>query len=616
MKRKLLLIICCFSFLAAQAQLPKLDRVVPMFWWTQMVNPELQLLVHGDHIADYKVNLKYEGVTVQSVDHVENSNYLFINLIIDSTARPGSFDIVFSKKGEKNLQYQYELKQRNNSSNRNQGVTSSDLIYLLMPDRFANGDTANDRIPSMLDQTLSRDSMYYRHGGDLKGIMQHLDYIKTLGATAIWCNPMVENDMPKASYHGYAATDLYKIDPRFGTNALYKKMVDKCHSMGLKVIKDVVHNHVGTKSWLIQDMPMKSWVHQWPEYTNSSYRDQPMMDPHASKIDKKLQVDGWFVPTMADLNEKNPYVATYLIQNNIWWIEYAGIDGLRLDTYQYNDPQFMAKWALAMKAQFPKLSIFGETLVTWPSEQAYFTGGNTVNRGFDTHLPGVTDAALKNAIYEALNGENGWVSGINRLYAVLSQDFLYKNPMNNCIFLDNHDMSRFYSMVGEDFDKYKEGLGILLTMRGIPEIYYGTEILMKNFSHPDGLVREDFPGGWVTDTANKFKTEGRTALENKAFNYIKTLAHFRQQSSAIQTGKLMQYVPENGIYVYFRYDDKQTVMVIVNSNEIEKILSTDRFVVRMKAFSSAKNIITKEQLEDISAIQLLGQSTTILELEK
>lgn len=616
MKKKLLLIICCFSFLTTQAQLPKLDRVVPMSWWTQMANPELQLLVHGNHISDYRVSLNYKGVTIQSVDRVKNRNYIFINLIIDSTAQPGSFDILFTKKGEENLHYQYELKQQNDSPNRIQGVTSKDLIYLLMPDRFSNGNPENDRIPGMLDQTLNRDSMYDRHGGDIKGIMQHLDYIKALGATAIWCNPMVENDMPNASYHGYAATDLYKIDPRFGTNELYKEFVTKCHDMGLKVIKDVVHNHVGTQSWLIQDMPMKNWVHQWPEYTNSSYRDQPMMDPHASKIDKKLQVDGWFVPTMADLNESNPYVATYLIQNNIWWIEYAGIDGLRLDTYQYNDPQFMAKWALAMKEQFPRLSIFGETLVTWPSEQAYFTGGNTVNRGFDTHLPGVTDAALKSAIYEALNGENGWVSGINRLYAVLSQDFLYKNPMNNCIFLDNHDMSRFYSMIGEDFDKYKEGLGILLTMRGIPEIYYGTEILMKNFSHPDGLVREDFPGGWATDSVNKFKTKGRTSLENKAFNYIKTLAHYRQQSSAIQTGELMQYVPENGIYVYFRYDDKQTVMVIVNSNKTEKTLSTDRFVERIRDFTSAINVMTKEQVEDISAIQIPGQSTTILELEK
>ncbi len=616
MKKNILLFLFCFLFFGAQAQLPRLKRIVPMSWWTKMANPKLQLLVYGKDISDYRVNLQYEGVKVQSVDRVENPNYLFINLIIGENTKPGTFDIAFSQKGEKTLHYAYELRQQDKSPDRIQGVTSKDLIYLLMPDRFSNGDISNDRVAGMEDQSLNRDSMYDRHGGDIQGIINHLDYIKELGATAVWCNPMVENDMPEASYHGYAATDLYKIDPRFGTDSLYKKMVEKCHAMGLKVIKDVVHNHVGTESWLIKDMPMKSWVHQWPEYTNTSYRDQPMMDVHASKIDRKLQVDGWFVPSMADLNEKNPYVATYLIQNNIWWIEYAGIDGLRLDTYPYNDPEFMAHWAQAMKAQFPHLSIFGETLVTWPSEQAYFTGGNTVNRGLDTHLPGVTDAALKDAIYEALNGKNGWVDGLNRLYAVLSQDFLYKNPMNNCIFLDNHDMSRFYSMVGEDFDKFKEGLGILLTMRGIPQIYYGTEILMKNFSHPDGLVREDFPGGWATDTVNKFTEKGRTDKENKAFNYIKTLAHFRKNSSALQSGKLMQYVPKNGIYVYFRYNDQQTIMVIVNSNEQAKTLSTKRFVERMKGFTSARNVMTKKHLQQLETIKIKGHTTTILALEK
>jgi glycosidase len=458
--------------------------------------------------------------------------------------------------------------------------------------------------------------MYDRHGGDIQGIINHLDYIKQLGATAIWCTPMVENDMPEASYHGYAATDLYRIDPRFGTNELYKAYVERCHAMGLKVIKDVVHNHVGTDSWLIKDMPMRSWVHQWSRYTNTNYRDQPMMDPHASAADRKLQVDGWFVPTMADLNENNPYVETYLIENNIWWIEYAGIDGLRLDTYPYNDPGFMAKWAIAMRAQFPHLSIFGETLVTWPSEQAFFTGGNTVNRGFDTHLPGVTDAALKDAIYEALNGKEGWTDGVNRLYAVLSQDFLYKEPMNNCVFLDNHDMNRFFSMVGENLDKFEEGIGILLTVRGIPEIYYGTEILMKNFSGPDGLVREDFPGGWPTDSVNKFSRTGRTAEENRAFEIVSALAAFRKSSSALQTGKMMQFVPENGAYVYFRYDSRQTVMIIVNSNDGRKMLDTKRFSERTGGFRRAKNVITGEQMSQIDSINVRGHSTTVLELLK
>lgn len=587
-----------------------------MFWWTQMVNPKLQLLVHGNKIAGYSVSLNYKGVTLQKVKMVENSNYLFLDLLIDKNAKPGKFDIVFSQQGKKALRYAYELKQQDKSTNRNQGVTDKDLIYLIMPDRFSNGDTTNDKIAGMKDQTLNRDSMYYRHGGDLQGIINHLDYLKDLGVTAIWLTPEIENDMSHASYHGYAATDLYKIDPRYGTNDLYKTYVEKCHALGLKVIKDVVPNHIGSEGWMMQDLPMKDWVHQWPKYTNTNYRDEPLMDPHASASDRKLQLDGWFVPSMPDVNESNTYVQNYYIQNYIWWIEYAGIDGYRIDTYPYNDPQFMASWAQAIKAQFPSFTLFGETFVQTVAEQAFYTEGNTVNRGFDTHLQGVTDYALNASIYEALNGKEGWDNGVNRLYETLSQDFLYKDPAKNSVFLDDHDVSRFYSVVGENFDKYKMGIAILLTMRGIPELYYGTEILMKNFSDPDGLVREDFKGGWANDSVDKFTAEGRTDSENIAFNYVKILADYRKKSSALQIGKLMQYVPEKNIYVYFRYNNKQTVMIIVNGNDSSKTLDTHRFGERLNGFTKAKNIITQEKLLGIQSIDLPRHSATILELEK
>jgi len=600
-----------FSF----AQLPDLERVEPMFWWTGMVNPKLQLLVHGNKIADYNVSLKYKGIVLQKVNKVENPNYLFLDLVIDKTAQPGKFDIVFSQSGKKNLHYIYELKQQDKSPNRAQGITDKDFIYLIMPDRFSNGDPNNDVVAGMKEQTLNRDSMYYRHGGDLQGIINHLDYLKDLGVTAIWLTPEIENDMPHASYHGYAATDLYKIDSRYGTNELYKTYVEKCHELGLKVIKDVVPNHIGSEGWIMKDLPMKNWVHQWRTYTNSSYRDEPNMDPHASEYDIKLTQDGWFVPTMPDLNQNNPYVENYFIQNYIWWIEYAGIDGFRIDTYPYNDPAFMARWETAVKAQFPHFTLFGETMVHSVAEQAFFTEGNTVNRGFDTHLPGVTDYALNDAIYEALNGKYGWTNGVNRLYATLTQDFLYKNPTRNCIFLDDHDVSRFYSVIGEDFDKYKEGIGILFTMRGIPEMYYGTEILMKNFSNPDGLVREDFKGGWAEDKINKFTARGRTALENEAFDYVHALANYRKTSSALQTGKLMQYVPENEVYTYFRYDSTQTVMVIVNSEDTAKTVNTQHFGERMKGFTKARNVITKEIITDLKSIIVPKHSTTILELE-
>jgi glycosidase len=458
--------------------------------------------------------------------------------------------------------------------------------------------------------------MYYRHGGDLQGLINKLDYLKDLGITAIWMTPEIENDMSLASYHGYAATDHYKIDPRYGSLALYKTLVDKVHEKGMKIVKDIVHNHMGTEHWFFKDMPMKNWVNEWPVFTQTSYRDEPVMDPHASKADQKKMLDGWFVPTMPDFNQRNPYVQNYITQNHIWWVEYAGIDGLRLDTYPYNDPEYMKDWANKIKAEFPTLSIFGETLVNSAAAQAYFTGGNTVSRGFDTELPGVTDAVMKNAIYEALNGKSGWTDGVFRLYTTIAQDFLYQNADRNVIFLDNHDMSRFYSMVNEDLNKYKSGMALLLTLRGIPQVYYGTEILMKNYSNPDGLVRSDFPGGWAGDKSDKFTATGRTLQENEAWNYFRTLANYRKNSPALQSGKMMQYVPENGLYTYFRYlpEGGKTVMVIVNGDDQAKSLETARFAERMSDATTAINIITKEQLNTLKTIAVPAKGTLVLEL--
>ncbi len=487
-----------------------------------------------------------------------------------------------------------------------------------MPDRFSNGDKSNDVVKGLAETKLNRDSMYYRHGGDIQGVINHLDYLKALGVTTIWMTPEIENDMPLASYHGYAVTDHYKIDSRYGTNELYKTYVDKVHANGLKVIKDIVHNHIGTGHWIFKDMPMKDWVNQWPVYTQTSYRDEPVMDPHASAADVKKQLDGWFVPSMPDLNERNPYVQNYLTQNHIWWIEYAGIDGLRLDTYAYNDPAYMADWALKLKAEFPSLSIFGETLVNSVPAQAYFTQGNTVNRGFDTHLPGVTDNMMKSAVYEALNGNTGWTDGVFRLYNIVSQDFLYQDPTRNVIYWDNHDMSRFYSVIKEDMDKYKSGMALLLTMRGIPQLYYGTEILMKNYSDPDGLVRSDFPGGWAEDTKDKFTAAGRTIQENQAWNFVSKLANYRKNSTALQNGKMMQFVPEDGLYVYFRYltdaNGSKDVMVILNGEDKAKVLATSRFAERMKNTNSAVNVISGEKLNTVKTINIPAKTTLVLEL--
>ncbi|MDB5023052.1 MAG: alpha-amylase [Mucilaginibacter sp.] len=613
MKKTLFFTACCLLMaLGVSAQIPALERVEPMFWWVGMSNPNLQLIVHGNNIASANVQLNYPGVKLIAVHKVENPNYLFVDLHIFSSASPGTFPINFSKAGEKTLTYRYTLKKRDKSPVRAQGVTNRDLIYLIMPDRFSNGDLKNDSVTGMRETAVDRSKMFSRHGGDLKGIMDHLDYLKDLGVTAVWLTPAVENDEPQASYHGYAITDHYKIDPRYGSNELYKQFVDKCHAMGLKVVMDLVHNHAGTEGYTLQDMPMKSWVHQWPKYTKSNFRDAAVMDPHASLSDRKQMLDGWFDHRMADMNENNPYLQNFLTQNHIWWVEYSGVDGFRLDTYPYNDPAYMADWAKKVRTEFPHLSIFGETLVWSAANQAFFTEGNTVNRGLDTHLPGVTDGVLKEAIYDALNAKEG-TEGVNRLYSVLAQDFLYQDAAKNTIFLDNHDMSRFLSVVGEDITKYKSGMAMLMTMRGVPQMYYGDEILMKNYSNPDGLVREDFPGGWPGDKDNKFTAAGRSKKENDAFNYVRTLANYRKNTPALQTGKMMQYIPEDGVYLYFRYDKQKTVMVVYNSREQDQSITTERYSERINGTLKARNVITDDVVE-LSKLTIPKKATLVLEL--
>lgn len=612
MKRILILlfIFCCQQ---SQAQLQSLERIEPMFWFTGMNSPKLQLLVHGLDISKGDIQLNYPGVSVEKINRVENPNYLFIDLIISSDARPGKFPISFSGKGLKKLTYNYELRSRNSSQNRNQGVDASDFIYLIMPDRFSNGDTSNDIVPAMTETALKRDSMYYRHGGDLQGIINNLDYLKDLGVTTLWLNPVLENDQPKTSYHGYANTENYKIDRRFGDNELYKKLVDECHRRGMKMIKDLVHNHIGSRHFTVLDAPMRDWVHQWPAYTKTNYREQVLMDPYVATADKNIMSNGWFDSHMPDVNQKNIFVRNYITQSHIWWIEYAGLDGLRLDTYAYNDLDYMAEWAKAIKAEFPKLTFFGETWVHGVPNQAYFTKGNKINQSINTELEAVTDFQALWAINEALNGKFGWTDGVVRLYNTFSNDFLYEDPFRNVVFLDNHDLSRFYSVIGEDFNKYKSGIAWLLTTRGIPQFYYGTEILMKNFSNPDGLVRSDFPGGWAGDKENKFREAGRTAKENEAFNYVKTLANYRRNNDVLQTGKMMQYIPEDGVYVYFRYNDKKTMMMIMNGNDTEKTISTVRYQERIKSAVSAVNIVTGVRT-NLGAISVPAKTTLVLEL--
>jgi len=604
--------ICITGTLAAQV--PALERIEPANWWTGMKNPFLQLIVHGNNIAQRDVALQYPGITLKAVHKVENPNYLFLDLEISAGTAPGTFPIRFTRKGEKELRYTYELKARDHGT-RAQGVTNADLMYLIMPDRFANGDKNNDIVKGMQQTTLNRDSMYYRHGGDIQGIIDHLDYLKDLGITALWLNPVLENDQPSASYHGYAATENYKIDRRYGTNELYKQLVDELHKRGMKMIKDLVHNHIGSQHWTMRDLPSKDWVHQWPVFTKSNFKEQTVFDPYAAAADKQLMTDGWFDTHMPDMNQANPYVRNYFTQSHIWWVEYAGVDGFRLDTYGYNDAGYMKEWGEAVKAEYPQLSFFGETFVHGTVNQAVFTQGNTMNHGFDTQLPGVTDFQYLWAITDLVNGKTPGQDGVTNLYNTLAKDFVYQDPTRNVVFLDNHDLSRFFSVTGENIAKYKMALAGLLTTRGIPQLYYGAEILMKNFCNPDGLVRADFKGGWPGDKEDKFTAAGRTAQENEVFDYLRTLANYRKQNAVLQNGRVMQYVPENGVYVYFRYNEAKTVMVIMNGSDKAQDLSTKRFTERIGSFSKGLDVISGKEQSITDTIAVPAFTTLVLELK-
>lgn len=570
-----------------------IKRIEPPFWWAGMNNTKLQVMVYGPDIAYSRLSLSYPGITVESLTLTENPNYLFVNLLVSPDAKPGIIPMVFSK-GEERLTVQYELKQRQGFDKRIQGLHPGDLVYLIMPDRFANGDPANDNVPEMLQSKASRTGQYQRHGGDIQGILGKLDYLQDLGATALWLNPVWENNQPKESYHGYAATDLYRVDSRLGDNELYRKLADELHKRGMKLVTDIVHNHVGNESWLYKDLPSQSWVHQFDTLTRSNFRSTALMDPYASERDRMLMANGWFDAHMPDLNQQDPLLATYLIQNNIWWVEYSGLDAFRVDTYPYPDQEFMKKWAEALLAEYPQLTIFGETWVQDQGVQSWFAGNEKFPKAFNSHLPGVTDFQIYYGIMAALNQNPGWDEGLGRLYNILSQDYLYEDPNRHVTFLDNHDVGRFYAGIGQDFNKWKMGIAMLLTLRGIPQVYYGTEVLMSN--NWDGSnhdkVREEFPGGWAGDKVNKFTPQGRSVQEQQAFTYFRQMARFRAGSEAIRYGKMMHFIPENGVYVYFRYTNRQTVMVVVNANATASQVGLSRFAERLGGYQAAQEIIS------------------------
>lgn len=593
-----------------------------------MKNPKLQLLIRGtENIISDKVSFQSSStdVKVLAIHKPDNKHYLIVDLEISRTARPQQVKFSFGgvvRSDWKSFSYELKARSAGNGTTRVQGVTSKDLVYLLLPDRFSNGDPSNDRFSDLKDTVADRTNPFLRHGGDLQGIINHLDYFTELGITALWLNPVIENDQAltdeggskRSAYHGYGFTDHYNVDKRLGGNAAYKRLVNDAHTKGLKIIQDAVYNHVGNQHFLFTDAPAKDWFTQWTTYQNTSYKDQPLVDKYASAIDRKITVDGWFTPFLPDLNGKNPFVANYLIQHAIWTTEEFGIDGWRVDTYFYNDLDFMNRCNRELYREFPRITIFGETWIHSVTNQAYFAENNLVVP-WKSNLQGVTDFQWYFSLNAALNENFGWTEGVNKLYNVLAQDILYKDPMRNVIFLDNHDLDRYYSVVGEDIRKFKMGIALMLTQRGIPQLYYGTEILMKNFKNPsDAEVRRDFPGGFPGDNVNKFSPAGRTEQENDAFNYVKRFANFRKNSTALKTGNFMQYLPQDGVYVYFRYDNSETVMCVFNQNNDSKTIDLSRFSERIKDFKKAFDVATGVTFNLEPTLTLGGKYVLVMKL--
>jgi neopullulanase len=604
-------------------------HVYPTNWWVGMKSPKLQLIIHSTaNIAVDKLVFKSSSkdVKIIKVNKTENRHYLFVDIEIAPAAKPQTVRFSFGGiiAGEwQSFDYQLKARSRDNGKTRAMGVTAKDFIYLMIPDRFSNGDPSNDIIPGYRDNTSNREDKFSRHGGDFKGIENHLDYFSQLGVTTLWLTPVIENDMPLmnewgnkvAGYHGYWFTDHYAVDKRLGGNEGYKQFCDKLHQRGMKVIQDAVYNHVGNHHWFVLDSPMKDWFNTSQGDKAPNHREEVFYDPYASQYDKTQMLDGWFVPHLPDLNQRNPFVANFLINHAIWTTEEFGIDGWRVDTYKYCEEKFMNDVNSALEREFPAVTVFGESWVNSTIANAYFTRNNIVS-SFKHNAKGMLDFQVCFAMLAGMNEPFGWLAGANKIYTTLSGDVLYKDPMNNCIFLDNHDMDRVFSVVGEDWKKLRMGMNWLLTLRGIPQIYYGTEVLMKNMKvNTDATVREDFPGGWANDKAkdNRFNNEGRSDKQNEAFDYISGLANFRKTSSAITGGKTTQFVSKDGLYVYFRYDDKQTIMVVTNTSDKNIKPDMSVYVERLKGFLQVRNVVSGK-VKSLSGFEIESKDSFVFEL--
>jgi glycosidase len=607
--------ILSFALLINLVSYSQIDKVEPPFWWSDMNLSEVQIMFYGKNINQNVVSVS-NGLTIKNVQKTENPNYLFVTIDTKNVAAQ-EFEFTF-KNGKNSFTQNYSLKARRENSKFRKSYDSSDVIYLIMPDRFANGNPNNDNSKST-KEISNRSLPGGRHGGDIEGLIKNLDYIKELGATAVWPTPLCEDNDEAYSYHGYAQSDVYKIDPRYGTNEEYVKLSAELHQRGMKNIMDYVTNHWGWKHWMYNDLPTYNWIHQFPGYSQSNYRMTTQFDENASKIDSKQCMDGWFVPSMPDLNQSNPLVLNYLTQNAIWWIEYADLDGFRVDTYSYNDKEGISKWTKAITDEYPHFNIVGEVWMHDQAQMSYWQKDSKIGaiQSYNSHLPSVMDFTLHDAIGNVFNEDRqSWDRGMIQVYDNFANDFLYPNPNNLLVFAENHDTGRFNEIYKSDFKKYQMAMTLIATVRGIPQLYYGSEIGMKgDKGKGDADIRRDFPGGWKGDANNAFTKEGRTAEQQKFFEFSSKLFTWRKSKDVIHSGKMTHFVPDNNVYVYFRYNEKETVMVIINNNSEKQSLKTNRFKESIQNLKSGKEVLSGKTFDLNNDIEIEGKSALILELK-
>ena len=588
-----------------------IKHLEPPFWWIGMTEDTLQIMVHGDNISDLEPSISYPGVTIIRFHRLESANYLFIDLKISGEVEPGAFDIFFTNGVQQEITHRYQLMKRKDGSADRKGFNASDVIYLITPDRYVNGDPNNDMSPE-LKEYPNRKNKDGRHGGDLKGVIDHLDYLADMGFTQIWLNPILENDHEKYSYHGYSTTDYYKVDPRFGSNELYKELSAQAKQNGIGIIKDIILNHIGSEHWWMNDLPTFDWINNKGKFSLTSHIHESAYDPHLPKSEKNKFVDGWFVKTMPDLNQNNPFLATYIIQNSIWWVEYADLSGFRVDTYPYVDKSFLSKWSERISREYPSFNFVGEEWTSNSAMIAYWQKGSARNDNYRSFIPSMMDFPLQEALVSSLLANETWDTGIKDLYKVVANDFLYANPYDLVIFAGNHDMSRIYNQLGKNVDLYKMAMTYILTTRGIPQVYYGTEILMEG-PKDHGSLRADFPGGWPNDKINAFTGRGLSRSQKEIQALLRKILNWRKTSQAITAGDLIHYVPEDGIYVYFRRYRENLVMVIMNNNDKSKKVNPDNFKEILSGRSQAINILDDIEYDLKNTIDIAKKSALVLD---